>query len=91
MKNLLIITLILTGILAAETVSKFKDFTLEEADTLKADVKVYNGNAEIKGSLEGNLEVFSGDIKITETGNVTGEVKAFAGKVYRSGEIDDDG
>lgn len=90
MKNLLIITLILTGILAAETVSKFKNFTLEETDTLKADIKVYNGNAEINGYLDGNLDVYSGNITIGENGNVTGEVKAFAGKVYRSGEIDDE-
>lgn len=35
MKNIMMITLLITGILAAETVSKFKDFTLAENDTLK--------------------------------------------------------
>jgi hypothetical protein len=90
MKNLLITTLILTGILSAETVSKFKNFTLEEADTLKADVKVYNGNAEIKGFLDGSLEVYSGNIKISGNGEVTGDVKAYAGKVFRSDKLDDE-
>ncbi|MDD4205802.1 MAG: polymer-forming cytoskeletal protein, partial [Candidatus Delongbacteria bacterium] len=90
MKNIMMITLLITGILAAETVSKFKDFTLAENDTLKADVKVYNGDAEIKGLLDGSLDVYSGDVKIAETGNVTGEVKAYAGKVYRSEKVDDE-
>ncbi len=90
MKKILIISMILTGILAADTVTKFKDYTLAENDTLKADVKVYNGSAEINGYLDGGLEVYSGNVKITETGTVTGEVKAYAGKVYRVGEVDDE-
>lgn len=90
MKNIMMITLLITGILAAETVSKFKDFTLAENDTLKADVKVYNGDAEINGLLDGSLDVYSGDVKIAETGNVTGEVKAYAGKVYRAEKMDDE-
>ena len=90
MKNIVILFLILTGLLAAETVSKFKDFELSEADTLNADVKVYNGNAVIDGFLDGNLDVYSGNINIGETGKVTGYVKAYAGKVFRSEELDDE-
>ncbi|MBN2858351.1 MAG: hypothetical protein JXN63_08115 [Candidatus Delongbacteria bacterium] len=90
MKNIVILSLILTGLLAADTVSKFKDFTLEENDTLRSDVKVYNGNAEIKGFLDGSLEVYSGNIKIAGTGEVTGDVIAYAGKVFRSDELDDE-
>ncbi|MFO7810108.1 MAG: polymer-forming cytoskeletal protein, partial [Candidatus Delongbacteria bacterium] len=70
--------------------TKFTDFTLPAADTLKADVKVYNGNALIDGYLEGNLDVYSGNINIGEAGKVTGYVKAYAGKVFVKGKIDDD-
>jgi hypothetical protein len=90
MKTIITALIILTAALNAETVSKFTDFTLGASDTLKADVKVFNGSAVIDGYLEGNLEVYSGDIKISETGKVTGEVKAFAGKVFRNAQLDDE-
>jgi hypothetical protein len=90
MKTIITALIILAAGLNAETVSKFSDFTLAVSDTLKADVKVFNGSAVIDGFLEGNLEVYSGDIKISETGIVTGEVKAFAGKVFRNAQLDDE-
>jgi hypothetical protein len=90
MKNIMIATIFTALALNAETVSKFTDFTLNAADTLRADVKVFKGNAQIDGYLEGDLEVYSGDIKISGTGKVTGEVKAFAGKVFKNDQIDDD-
>lgn len=90
MRTIIIAVIIFIGALSAETVSKFTDYTLAANDTLKADVKVFNGGANIEGYLEGNLEVYSGDIKIAATGTVTGEVKAFAGKVFRNEQIDDE-
>ncbi|MBU4486871.1 MAG: polymer-forming cytoskeletal protein [Candidatus Delongbacteria bacterium] len=89
MRTIIIAVIVLLGTISAETVTKFTDYTLAANDTLRSDVKVYNGNADINGYLEGNLEVYSGDIKIAEAGKVTGEVKAFAGKVFRAGEMDD--
>jgi len=89
MRTIIIAVIIFLGTLSAETVSKFTDYTLSAGDTLKADVKVFNGSAAIDGYLEGNLEVYSGDIKIGDKGTVTGEVKAFAGKVFRNEQIDD--
>ncbi len=90
MKNMMILTMMLSGFLAAESLSKFADFSIAEGDTLKADVKVFKGNAQINGYLEGDLEVYSGNVKISASGRVTGEVKAYAGKVYRAGVIDDE-
>jgi hypothetical protein len=90
MRSIIISMMITAGLLSAETVSKFADYTLSAGDTLKADVKVYKGNVQIDGFLDGNLEVYSGDIRIGEAGKVTGDVKAFAGKVFKNEQMDDE-
>ncbi|MDA3886620.1 MAG: hypothetical protein PF638_13590 [Candidatus Delongbacteria bacterium] len=87
--NTIILILISMTFLRSETVRKFSDFRLEENDSLKADVKVFRGNAIIYGTLEGNLDVYSGDIKILNSGKITGTCKAYAGKVYKDHDVDE--
>ena len=81
--------MILLNSVSSETIRKFSDFRLEENDSLKADVKVFRGDAIIYGHLDGNLDVYSGGIKIYDGGKVTGTSKAYAGKVYNDHEVDE--
>ncbi|MDA3839196.1 MAG: hypothetical protein PF574_09485 [Candidatus Delongbacteria bacterium] len=87
--NTIILILISMTFLRSETIRKFSDFRLEENDSLKADVKVFRGDATIYGHLDGNLDVYSGDIKIYDGGKVSGQTKAYAGKVYENQKVDE--
>ena len=87
--NIIILVMVLMNVLSSETIRKFSDFKLEENDSLKADVKVFKGDAVIYGHLDGNLDVYSGNIKIFNDGEVTGTAKAYAGKVYNDHDVDE--
>ena len=86
---IIILVMILLNSVSSETIRKFSDFRLEENDSLKADVKVFKGDAIIYGHLDGNLDVYSGNIKIYNNGKVTGTAKAYAGKVYNDHKVDE--
>ncbi|MCK5761178.1 MAG: hypothetical protein KAH33_07780, partial [Candidatus Delongbacteria bacterium] len=86
---IIIIVMILLNSVSSETIRKFSDFRLEENDSLKADVKGFTGDAVIYGHLDGNLDVYSGNIRIFNDGNVTGTTKAYAGKVYKDHDVDE--
>ncbi|NOR46214.1 MAG: hypothetical protein GQ534_11565, partial [Candidatus Delongbacteria bacterium] len=86
---IIILVMVLMNVLSSETIRKFSDFRLEENDSLKADVKVFKGDAIIYGHLDGNLDVYSGNIKIYNAGKVTGAAKAYAGKVYNDNDVDE--
>ncbi|MBN2789672.1 MAG: hypothetical protein JXR69_05745 [Candidatus Delongbacteria bacterium] len=87
--KMIILILISMTFLRSETIRKFSDFRLEENDSLKADVKVFRGDAIIYGYLDGNLDVYSGDIKLFNNGKISGKTKAFAGKVYDNHKVDE--
>ncbi len=86
---IIIFVMILLNSVSSETIRKFSDFRLEENDSLKADVKVFKGDAIIYGHLDGNLDVYSGNIRIFNDGKVTGTTKAYAGKVYNDHDVDE--
>lgn len=87
--SFIILTLLGSLATAKETINKFKDFHIAEGDTVKANVKIFRGDADIKGILEGDLSVYSGNVRIEKQGKVTGLVQCYAGKVYRNKVVDD--
>lgn len=84
---LLLLIFSLSFLWAKEVLKKYNDFIIEEDEVVDADVIVYEGDAIIKGTLKGDLKVYSGDIKITETGVVKGEMECFAGIIDNNGEV----
>ncbi|PID29793.1 MAG: hypothetical protein CR982_02020 [Candidatus Cloacimonadota bacterium] len=73
--------------LLSSSLSKFSEFHISKDDTIKANVNVYNSNAIIDGYLDGNLNVFMGNIQIGKNGYVNGEKRAYSGKVYYCNEV----
>jgi hypothetical protein len=58
-------------------------FTVEEDQVIEGDVVSAFGDVIVKGTVEGGVIAFSGDIYLTSTGNVEGGVFALSGRVKR--------
>jgi len=61
----------------------FGDFELAATDSLAGDLVVAGGDVVIAGKLQGTLLVVCGNITLTSTAEVTGDVVAVAGLVKR--------
>jgi len=68
---------------------KFSKYDLSAQDSVKTDVIVFKGDARIDGYIDGSLSVYAGDIYLGKNGKVTGEIKAYAGKVFRDEQVDE--
>jgi hypothetical protein len=64
------------------------DFIVSEEDTVREDVTVKGGNAEIDGLIEGDLAVMGGEIDVN--GMIDGDVAVFGGDLDILGEITGD-
>jgi len=79
-KIVLIVIIMIAGLLAQNEVvnqSKYSDYTLENGDTLKANVhiKVFVGNVNIAGVVNGDITVYGGKILIDSTAVINGKIK----------------
>lgn len=74
---------------ADEPLRKFSKYDLSAQDSVKTDVIVFKGDARIDGYIDGSLSVYAGDIYLGKNGKVTGEIKAYAGKVFRDEQVDE--
>jgi len=64
------------------------DFIVSEEDTVREDVTVKGGNAEIDGLIEGDLAVMGGEIDVN--GMIDGDVAVFGGDLDILGKITGD-
>ena len=78
------------NIIAKETIKKFEDYNIASGDTIVANITVFRGDADISGVLDGDLSVYSGNVRIKKDGIITGSVQCYAGKVYRDKVVDDE-
>lgn len=62
---------------------RFGDFELAATDSLTGDLVVAGGDVVISGKLQGTLLVVCGNITLTSTAEVAGDVVAVAGRVKR--------
>jgi len=74
------------AILCATTIGG--DFIVSEEDTVKEDVTVKGGNAEIDGVVEGDLAVMGGEVDVN--GMIDGDVAVFGGDLDILGKITGD-
>uniref|UniRef100_A0A7C4TCQ2 Polymer-forming cytoskeletal protein n=1 Tax=candidate division WOR-3 bacterium TaxID=2052148 RepID=A0A7C4TCQ2_UNCW3 len=64
------------------------DFYLRSNDTLREDVSVSGGNAQIDGVIDGDLAVMGGSVTIN--GTIDGDVAVFGGEIENNGVITGD-
>ncbi len=64
------------------------NYTLDEGDIVRRDVKVLNGDALIYGTLDGTIIVVNGDAYIRQNAKVTGDVVVVNGKAHVSTDAD---
>jgi cytoskeletal protein CcmA (bactofilin family) len=59
---------------------------VEEGETVDS-IEAITGSVVVRGTVEGNVNAFAGDVTVTETGRVTGEVGVVSGSVQIDGRV----
>ena len=79
------VVLFTPGIAAAETLAGGS--VSIEADETVGDTSAIGGTVVVDGTVDGDLSVYAGDIRITEHAEVTGIVRAYGGTVTVEGSV----
>ncbi len=87
-KLILVVLMLITFLFANDEVvivEKFDDYDLEAGDTLKANihVKVFVGDVNLAGVVNGNITVYGGKIFLDSTSVITGNLKNIGGKIIK--------
>lgn len=68
--------------------ARLGDYSIGSEQTSSGNLLVLHGNADIFGTLRGNLVAYDGDVTVHSGGVVTGDVLAIGGLVHDQGEVD---
>lgn len=85
---LLVVTTVLatlSGVAAAET--RAGGQVVIRADETVSDVEAYAGSVVVRGTVDGDLTAFAGNVIVEAGGRVTGDVEAIAGNVQIDGTV----
>jgi len=63
---------------------------VEEGETVTGGLQATGGTVVVRGTVEGDLQAFAGNVEIAETGTVTGDLQGAAGSVRIAGTVEED-
>ncbi|WP_254840814.1 bactofilin family protein [Natronomonas marina] len=86
--TLLVVLAAMPGLAAAETRTG-GSVVVAEGETVDG-LETFAGSVVVRGTVEGDLSAFAGDVTVAETGRVTGDVASAAGSIRIAGAVDGD-
>jgi len=85
---LLVVLSVVPGLAAAEPRAS-GSVVVAQGETVDG-LEAFAGSVVVRGTVDGDLSAFSGDVTVTESGRVTGNVAGAAGSVRIAGTVDGD-
>lgn len=83
---LLVLAPMTVGVAVAQEVPAGGTIVVEEGETVDS-IEAVAGSVVVRGTVEGDVNALAGDVTVTETGRVTGEVGVLSGSLEVNGRV----